>query len=124
VAPKSPTNGAPETAVAIGAAYYARVQRGGGLQVSGGSARGYYIGVQQDEAHGGDGKGRVTAVCVLPRGTEEGTRLELADRKFRVLTNRPVTFTLYSTITRHDLQGAVADSTRKRRTGTRRLSPS
>jgi molecular chaperone DnaK (HSP70) len=102
--PKVLDNPSPEAAVAVGAAYYALARRGGGRRVSGGSARGYYIGVQQSE-QGGDG--RVTAVCVLPRGTEEGARLELAGREFTVLTNRPVNFTLYSTTTRHDLQGAV-----------------
>jgi molecular chaperone DnaK (HSP70) len=99
--PKVLHNEAPETAVAVGAAYYARVRRTGGVRVSGGSARGYYIGVQQA------GQESPTAVCVLPRGTEEGTRLELGGREFTALTNRPVSFTLYSTITRHDEQGDV-----------------
>jgi hypothetical protein len=90
----------PEAAVAVGAAYYARVRRMGGVRVSGGSARGYYIGVQ------GANQERLTAVCVLPRGTEEGTRLELG-REFTALTNRPVAFTLYSTTTRQGVQGEV-----------------
>ena len=102
--PKVLRNDSPETAVAVGAAYYARVRRMGGVRVSGGSARGYYIGVQQSE-HGA-GKEQLTAVCVLPRGTEEGTRLELV-REFAALTNRPVSFTLYSTTTRQDAQGEV-----------------
>ncbi|HLM57521.1 MAG TPA: Hsp70 family protein [Pyrinomonadaceae bacterium] len=101
--PKVLHNETPETAVAVGAAYYARVRRMGGVRVSGGSARGYYIGVQ----HGGAEQARPTAVCVLPRGTEEGTRLELGGREFTALTNRPVSFTLYSTITRQDEQGEV-----------------
>ncbi len=106
--PKVLNNEAPESAVAVGAAYYAQVRRGGGgLRISGGSARGYYIGVQHsthDDAHGGQ---RVTAVCVLPRGTEEGTKLELTEREFTVLTNRPVSFTLYSSTTRSDAQGTI-----------------
>ncbi|HEX7318246.1 MAG TPA: Hsp70 family protein [Pyrinomonadaceae bacterium] len=103
--PKVLHNATPETAVAVGAAYYARVRRLGGIRVSGGSARGYYIGVQQG-AQGAAGQERLTAVCVLPRGTEEGTRLELG-REFTALTNRPVTFTLYSTTTRQDARGEV-----------------
>jgi molecular chaperone DnaK (HSP70) len=99
--PKVLHNESPETAVAVGAAYYARVRRMGGVRVSGGSARGYYIGVQQD------GQESLTAVCVLPRGTEEGTRIELGGREFTALTNRPVSFTLYSTVTRHEGQGDV-----------------
>lgn len=104
--PKVLHNESPETAVAVGAAYYARVRRMGGVRVSGGSARGYYIGVQQG-GHGGAGQERLTAVSVLPRGTEEGTRLELGGREFTALTNRPVSFTLYSTTTRQDAQGEV-----------------
>ncbi|HEX8353978.1 MAG TPA: Hsp70 family protein [Pyrinomonadaceae bacterium] len=103
--PKVLHNETPETAVAVGAAYYARVRRMGGVRVSGGSARGYYIGVQQVGQGVGAGQGARTAVCVLPRGTEEGTRLELGGREFTALTNRPVSFTLYSTTTRHDEQG-------------------
>ena len=105
--PKVLHNETPETAVAEGAAYYARVRRIGGVRVSGGSARGYYIGVQQGAQGPGAGQDRPTAVCVLPRGTEEGTRLELAGREFTALTNRPVSFTLYSTTTRQDALGEV-----------------
>ncbi|HEX8687696.1 MAG TPA: Hsp70 family protein, partial [Pyrinomonadaceae bacterium] len=105
--PKVLHNEAPETAVAVGAAYYARVRRMGGVRVSGGSARGYYIGVQQSAGGGGAAPERLTAVCVLPRGTEEGTRLELGGREFAALTNRPVSFTLYSATTRQDEQGEV-----------------
>ena len=105
--PKVLNIGAPQRAVAVGAAYYAQVRRGGGLRISGGSPRGYYIGVQQ-VAHGAaDGGRSVTAVCVLPRGMEEGTQLELAEREFTVLANRPVSFTLYSTTSRHDAQGTI-----------------
>jgi molecular chaperone DnaK (HSP70) len=104
--PKVLHNETPETAVALGAAYYARVRRMGGIRVSGGSGRGYYIGVQQG-GPGGTGQERLTAVCVLPRGTEEGTRLELGEREFTALTNRPVSFTLYSTTTRQDARGEV-----------------
>ncbi|MFL6282435.1 MAG: Hsp70 family protein, partial [Pyrinomonadaceae bacterium] len=100
-------NETPETAVAVGAAYYARVRRMGGVRVSGGSARGYYIGVQQAGQGAAANQGRLTAVCVLPRGTEEGTRLELGEREFTALTNRPVSFTLYSTTTRQDALGEV-----------------
>ena len=99
--PKLLHNDAPESAVAMGAAYYGRVRRGGGLRIRAGSARTYYIGVQSDH--------RIQAVCVLPSGIDEGTTLSLANREFAVLTNRPVSFTLYSSTTRHDRHGEVAD---------------
>src|SRR5207244_6354858 len=102
--PKVLSNEAPEGAVAIGAAYYGQVRRGSGVRISGGSARAYYIGVQT-EAKGAEHQ--VQAVCVLPRGTEEGTTLHLSNREFTVLANRPVSFTLYSSTTGHDAHGDV-----------------
>lgn len=95
-------NAIPETAVAVGAAYYGHVRRSGGLRIHGGSARAYYMGVQADHEQPDD----IQAVCVLPRGTEEGIALDL-DRAFTVLTNQPVTFTLYSSIVRQDAHADV-----------------
>src|SRR5215813_12389214 len=73
-------------------------------RVSGGSARAYYVGVQTGARVA---EGQVRAVCVLPRGTEEGTTLNLEGREFEALANRPVTFTLYSSTTGHDAHGDV-----------------
>jgi molecular chaperone DnaK (HSP70) len=102
--PKVLSNEAPESAVAVGAAYYGSVRRSGGLRVSGGSARAYYVGVHTGARVA---EGQLRAVCVLPRGTEEGTTLNLEGREFEALANRPVTFTLYSSTTGHDAHGDV-----------------
>jgi hypothetical protein len=91
-----------ESAVAIGAAHYGRVRLLGGLRVRAGSARTYYIGVQPAPA---DAVGAIHAVSVMPRGTDEGTRLDLPDREFSVVTNQPVSFTLYSSTMRQDAKG-------------------
>ena len=88
-----------ESAVARGAAYYARVRRGTGLRIRAGSARTYYIGWRSDDG--------LQGICVLPAGVEEGATLPLLDREFSVLANRPVSFTLYSSRTRHDAHGQV-----------------
>jgi hypothetical protein len=99
--PKILSNEHMSSAVAIGAAYYGRVRRGAGLRVKAVSARTYYIGMRSE--HG------IKAVCVLPSATNEGTTLPLLDREFSVLTNRPVSFHLYSSTIRHDARGAIAD---------------
>jgi len=99
--PKILSNEVMSSAVAIGAAYYGRVRRGAGLRVKAGSAWTYYIGMRSE--HG------IKAVCVLPSGTNEGTTLPLLDREFSVLTNRPVSFHLYSSTIRHDVHGGIAD---------------
>jgi molecular chaperone DnaK (HSP70) len=87
------------SAVAIGAAYYARVRHGTGLRVKAGSARSYYIGMRSEDTP--------KAVCVLPAGTDEGTTLRLAGSDFSVLANRPVSFNLFSSTVRHDRHGDV-----------------
>lgn len=97
-------NPRPEAAVAVGAAFYGRLVQDPDaakrLLIRAGSARTYYIGVAATEP------GTRTAVCVMPRGTQEGTRFEL-DRDFTVITNRPAAFTLYSSTDRSDPLGAV-----------------
>src|SRR5439155_357070 len=54
---------------------------GGGI--GGGAARTYYLGL-------GDGR----ALCLVPRGMEEGEKLEIAEPEFELLANRPVSFPL------------------------------
>jgi hypothetical protein len=98
--PKLLNNEAPDTAVARGAAYYGRVRRGTGLRIRAGNARSYYIGLPSE--HGLQG------ICVLPAGIEEGTTFPLLSRDFSVLANRPVSFTLYSSRTRHAVHAEVA----------------
>lgn len=94
----------PESAVAIGAAFYGRLVQDPAaakrLLIRAGSARTYYVGVAAAEP------GTRSAVCVMPRGTQEGTRFEL-NRDFTVITNQPAAFTLYSSIGRSDPLGAV-----------------
>jgi molecular chaperone DnaK (HSP70) len=93
-----------EAAVAIGAATYARLRAGIGRTeslVKAGSGRAYYI------ALGAPRGARLTAaVCVLARGTEEGTERTF-DHLFTVVTNRPVSFSLFSSTTRPDRAGDI-----------------
>jgi molecular chaperone DnaK (HSP70) len=91
--PRELSNAAPELAVAHGAAYYGKVRRGVGSRIRGGAARAFYAGVE-----GGH------AVCVVPRGAEEGTEHELA-QDFALVMNRPVSFRLYSSTSRSERPG-------------------
>ncbi|MCC6347323.1 MAG: hsp70 family protein [Nitrospirales bacterium] len=84
-------------AVALGAAYYNSVRAGRGERIAGGTGRAYYIGVEKEGETGDTSHSSpLTSVCVLPRGFEEGEEIHLTSPEFQVLTNSPVSFTLYS----------------------------
>ena len=89
----------PELAVAEGAAYYGLVRRGLAARIRGGTPRTFYVGV---EAEGGER----LAVCLAAKGLEDGARVEL-DRSYQLVTNRPVSFRLYSSTSRDDAPGAL-----------------
>jgi len=93
-------NDTPAAAVAIGAAFYASLlchpETSARLLVRAGSAQSYYVAVQTT----GEASATI-AVCVLPRGTQEGTHVEL-DREFTVIANQPASFTLLSSTERTD----------------------
>jgi molecular chaperone DnaK (HSP70) len=104
----------PELAVAQGAAYYGLVRRGLATRIKGGTARAFYIGVDASgmrrripttEAGVATEPARY-AVCLAPSGLDDGARVEL-QRDFRLVTNRPVSFRLYSSSTRDDQPGAL-----------------
>jgi hypothetical protein len=84
-----------DLAVARGAAYYSYVRStGSGVLVRGGLPRAYYIAL--GEAH----DGKFPAVCLVPRGTEEGSAIEIDHDALQLVANRPVSFRLYSSLVR------------------------
>src|SRR5262249_42679739 len=44
--------------------------------------------------------GRFPAVCLVPRGAEEGVAIEIDNDALQLVANRPVSFRLYSSLTR------------------------
>ncbi len=99
-APRELPSALPEMAVAQGAAYYGLVRRGLATRIKGGTPRAFYIGVEGSAQQG------KLAVCLAPAGLEDGARVELA-RDFRLVTNRPVSFRLYSSSSREDAPNAL-----------------
>ena len=84
-----------DLAVARGAAYYSYVRStGSGVLVRGGLPRTYYIGL--GDVH----EGKFSAVCLAPRGAEEGATVEIDNGALQLVANRPVSFRLYSSLTR------------------------
>ncbi len=93
-----------DLAVAVGAAYYANAKTTGtGVLVRGGLPRAYFIGI-------GESADPIKTVCLAPRGTEEGSSLELDMEGLQLVANKPVSFRLYSSLTRtEDQLGAVVE---------------
>ncbi|BAN25178.1 Hsp70 family protein [Caballeronia insecticola] len=86
----------PDVAVARGAVAYALARAGHAPKIGGGSARSFFL-LLDDAAAPADDAAR--AVCVLPRGTEEGQPIHLADRTFALTLGAPVRFHLASSVT-------------------------
>ena len=83
-----------DLAVASGAAYYSYVRStGSGVLVRGGLPRAYYVGLSD-----------TSAVCLVPRGAEEGDTVEVDRDDLQLVANRPVAFRLISSLTRTDDQ--------------------
>ena len=81
-----------DLAVASGAAYYSYVRStGAGVLVRGGLPRAYYVGLSD-----------ASAVCLVPRGAEEGDSVEVDREDIQLVANKPVAFRLISSLTRTD----------------------
>lgn len=93
--PRVLENPDPDLAVALGASYYGLVKTGIGVRVGSGSARSYYLGVSV-KAEAAQPVEHCQAICLIERGLEEGSDIELKDKNFEVRANQPVCFDVYS----------------------------
>jgi molecular chaperone DnaK (HSP70) len=93
-APRVLSNVSLDLAVAIGAAYYGVVRRGGGIRIGGGTARSFYVGFEADAAPA------LPWLCVVPRDAQEGDEIAIANRDFDLLMGQPVAFPLASSSVR------------------------
>jgi molecular chaperone DnaK (HSP70) len=96
-------NDAPDLAVARGAVAYGRAlirreskQKSNVPIIGGGSARGYYVGV--DALH---------AICILPRGAEEGAAYVAEGRAFALTVGKPARFELFASADANDAAGEI-----------------
>jgi len=95
-------NDNPDIAVARGAVAYALVRQGHGQRIGGGSARSYFL-VLEDQGQPRRG------ICLLPRGSEEGHEVALPERSFSLRLGQPVRFHLASSVADTDYQpGEIA----------------
>jgi molecular chaperone DnaK (HSP70) len=96
-----------DQAVARGAAYHGLARRGQGLRIRGGAARAYYIGVEVAMPAVPGLPPPMKAVCVVPRGMEEGTEADLPRQEFGLCVGEPAEFRMFGSSTREgDALGA------------------
>ncbi len=99
-----------EHAVARGAAYYGLARRGRGVRIRGGTARSYYVGIASAMPAVPGHPTPVKALCVVPFGVEEGSRIDVPGAEFGLLVGRDATFRFFASSTRReDGVGAVLD---------------
>ena len=97
-------------AVARGAAYYGLARTGKGVRIRGGVPRTYYVGIESSLPAVPGLPAPMKALAVVPFGLEEGSRVELPQRKFALITGEPAEFRFFSSLSRkNDAAGALID---------------
>ena len=100
-----------ELAVARGAAYYGKLRTSGrGVRVQSGTARSYYVGLEESAPAIPGYQPPVKGLCLVPQGTDEGTEIALASQRFGLVVGEPVDFRFFSSSVRAgDQPGALID---------------
>lgn len=99
-----------DLAVARGAAYYGWVRQGHGIRIRGGTARGYYVGIEAAVPAVPGFEPPVRALCVAPFGMEEGTNAEIPPQEFGLVVGEPTRFRFFSSsVRRADQAGTMLD---------------
>ena len=99
-----------DLAVALGAAYYGYVRRGGGVRIRGGTARAYYIAIESSMPAVPGMAPPVQALCVASFGMEEGIEAELTTQEFGLVVGEPVYLRFFgSSVRRQDQIGTLLD---------------
>ncbi|MGH8508858.1 MAG: Hsp70 family protein [Gammaproteobacteria bacterium] len=95
------------TAIAQGAAHFGALSARSRQRIRAGYARSVYLELQR-----GEGAAIPDLICILPQGFQEGGRVDLASHSFKLLLNKPVRFTAYTSTHRSgDRPGAIVSLT-------------
>ncbi len=97
-------------AVAHGAAYYGLARAGKGVRIRGGVARTYYVGIESSLPAVPGLPAPMKALTVVPFGLEEGSKVELPQRKFALVVGEPAEFRFFSSVSRrNEAAGTLLD---------------
>jgi hypothetical protein len=110
VAPRVLAGTDPELAVARGAAYYGLARRGRGVRIRGGTARTYYVGIETAMPAVPGMRPPIKALCVVPRGLEEGSEIELPSYELGLVVGEPAEFRFLGSTERRDHAGELLDA--------------
>ena len=97
-------------AVAHGATYYGLARTGKGVRIRGGVPRSYYVGIESSLPAVPGMPAPMKALTVVPFGLEEGSKIELPQRKFALVIGEPAEFRFFSSLSRKtDVPGALIE---------------
>lgn len=97
-------------AVAQGAAYYGLARAGKGVRIRGGVPRSYYVGIESSLPAVPGLPAPMKALTVVPFGLEEGSKVELPQRKFALVVGEPAEFRFFSSLSRkNDAAGSMIE---------------
>jgi molecular chaperone DnaK (HSP70) len=99
-------------AVAQGAAYYGLARTGRGVRIRGGVPRTYYVGIESSLPAVPGIPAPMKALAVVPYGLEEGSKVELPQRRFALIVGEPAEFRFFSSLSRKsDAAGTLLEET-------------
>ncbi len=97
-------------AVAQGAAYYGLARTGKGVRIRGGVPRTYYVGIESSLPAIPGMAVPMKALAVVPFGLEEGSKVELPQRRFALVVGEPAEFRFFSSLARkNDTAGTLIE---------------
>ena len=96
--------------VARGAAYYGLARTGKGVRIRGGVPRSYYVGIESSLPAVPGIPAPMKALAVVPFGLEEGSKVQLPQRRFALVVGEPAEFRFLSSLSRkEDQPGALIE---------------
>ncbi len=81
-----------DLAVSRGAAHFGLVQLGEGIKIKSGVPRSYYIGLESAALAVPGMPPQIKALCVVPKGLEEGSVVDIPEKEFGLLVGQEVEF--------------------------------
>ncbi len=91
-----------DQSVAIGAAYYGWAKQRGGVRIRGGTARSYYVGIEVAGLAIPGAPRPLRALCVAPRGMEEGTETDVPGGEVGLVIGQLARFRFFASGSRKD----------------------